>query len=208
MESAQIARGLIALAFFFCGASPATTSNSPQAEAKLAKAPLSTVSQTSKGCVVSKTVMGEPPKTRQFGPSFLRFGYGAWFVNADRTIWVRGSWQAGPKGNKVLWAKPPGVGLVITGREIDRAGSPVRAITAPGSPPLDGSGSLPRATTGGGSAYPLGFEVTGLYFNSPGCWEITARAGREELRFVTVVLPEGTSFPTSYMDDPKSRSER
>jgi hypothetical protein len=167
-----------------------------------------TVAPTSKGCVVSKTVIGEPPETRADRLAFSGFGYGAWYVNPDRTIWVRGGWQAGPKGNKVLWAKPPGVGLVITGREIDRAGSPPRAITAPGSPPLDGTGSLPRATTGGGPTYPWGFEVTGLYFDSPGCWEITAKAGREELRFVTVVLPEGTPLPTSYMDNPKSRSER
>jgi hypothetical protein len=208
MGSAQIASGLIALAFFFGGASPATTSSSPQAAAKRAEGPQLTVSPTSKGCVVSKTVMGEPPETRTDRLAFSGFGYGAWYVNADRTIWVRGGWQAGPKGNKVLWAKPPGVGLVITGREIDRAGSPPRAITAPGSPLLDGPGSLPRATTGGGSTYPWGFEVTGLYFDSPGCWEITARAGREELRFVIVVMPEGTPLPTSYMDNPNSRSER
>lgn len=208
MEWAQIASGLIALVFFFCGASPATSSSSPQAGAKLAEAPQLSVSTTSKGCAVSKTVVGEPPETRADRLAFSGFGYGRWYVNADRTIWVRGSWQAGPNGNKVLWAKPPGAGLVITGREIDRAGSPPRAITAPGSPPLHGARSLPRASEDGGSAYPWGFEVTGLYFNSPGCWEITARAGREELRFVTVVLPEGTSFPTSYMRDPKPRSER
>lgn len=37
--------------------------------------------------------------------------------------------------------------------------------------------------------YPTGFTVTGLYFPTSGCWEVTAKAGSKELRFVTEVLP-------------------
>src|SRR5262245_42217459 len=67
-------------------------------------------------CAVSKTILAEPPKA----PNADRFGHGDWFVNADRTIWVaKQRWQAGDDGNKVLWIRPAGTNLVISGKRLD-----------------------------------------------------------------------------------------
>ncbi len=114
-------------------------------------------------CPVSKTIKDEPP----IQPD-VTLGLGEWYVNGDRTIWVaKNSWRSG--GNKVIWIRPAGTKLVITGRRLDAQAPP------------------PRATPDRG--YPTGFTVTGLYFPTAGCWEVIAKAGSKELRFVTEVLP-------------------
>lgn len=117
----------------------------------------------------------EPPKDPNADP----VGFGDWFVNADRTIWVRKAlWQLGSNGNKVYWVRPAGTTLVVAGRRIDGPARP------------------PRTTPDKG--YPTGFTVTGLYFESPGCWELTAKAGSKELHFVTeVVAPSTKRLPST-----------
>jgi hypothetical protein len=116
-------------------------------------------------CPVSKTVMTEPERVAGAG----RFGYSAWYVNEDRTIWVRNdSWRAGPSGNKVLWKKPIGTILRVSGKRLDGPAAPTHT---------------------GYTDSKYGFAVTGLYFESPGCWAMTADAGTERLEFVTEVLP-------------------
>jgi hypothetical protein len=69
----------------------------------------------------------------------------------------------------VLWIRPQGTELVITGRRLDAEAAPLEA-------------SIP-------CCYPTGFQATGLTFPIEGCWEVTAQAGEAELRFVTKVLP-------------------
>ncbi len=125
-------------------------------------------------CSVSKAIRDEPPKD----PNADRFGFGDWYVNADRTIWVaKNSWRAGRDGNKVIWIRPAGTKLVVTGRRLDAAAPPLRATSDRG--------------------YPTGFTVTGLYFPTEGCWEITAKAGSKELRFVTEVARPSTPLSPS-----------
>jgi hypothetical protein len=103
----------------------------------------STAMPPSSACRVSRTVKDEPPKDPNADP----VGFGDWFVNADRTIWVRKAlWQSGSDGNKVYWVRPAGTTLVVAGRRIDGPARP------------------PRATPDKG--YPTGFTVTGLYFES------------------------------------------
>ena len=112
-------------------------------------------------CLVSTKIKGEPPKD----PNADRFGFGEWYVNADRTIWVRNdSWRAGKEGNKVIWIRPAGTQLVVTGRR--------RHLDAPAQ----------RLRVGTPCCYPTGFQVTGLYFPTGGCGEITAKADGKELR--------------------------
>jgi hypothetical protein len=124
--------------------------------------------QSSTACPVSETVMTEPAKAEGAG----RFGYGAWYVNENRTIWVRNdSWQAGKDGNKVLWKKPVGTILRVV------------------SKPLGHSG--PEMHAGYRNAH-YGFAILDLAFDSPGCWAISAEAGSEHLDFVTTVLPTQT----------------
>jgi hypothetical protein len=117
-------------------------------------------------CAVSGVIRDEPPKD----PNADSFGFGDWYVNTDRTIWVRGGFRVGD-GNKVIWIRPAGTNLAITGRRLD-APAPPLLVDIP-------------------CCYPTGFQVTGITFPSPGCWEVTARAGTRELRFVTEVTPNG-----------------
>jgi hypothetical protein len=132
--------------------------------------PASTPMPPSSACHVSRTIRDKPPKD----PNADAPGLGDWFVNEDRTIWVeKALWQAGSDGNKVYWVRPAATKLVVTGRRI---GAP--------APP-------PRATADEG--YPTGFTVTGLYFESPGCWELSAKAGTKELHFVTEVVAPTTA---------------
>lgn len=123
-------------------------------------------SPTSYQCQVSKTVHEEPPKD----PNASRFGTGPWYVNENRTIWA--GWDAASLVvgfNKVLWIRPKGTNLNITGRRLDAQSAPLKA-------------SIP-------CCYPTGFQATGLNFPTAGCWEVTAKAGVDVLRFVTEVGP-------------------
>lgn len=106
----------------------------------------------------------------------------AWYANADRTIWAffwgwdsvrRGPDQPDPKtgyvpGQKVLWYKPAAP-LIVTGRRTDGA-----------APPLVYDISLdprPRGT----------MQPSRIYFPTAGCWDVDAKAGSSELRFVVLV---------------------
>jgi hypothetical protein len=70
---------------------------------------------------------------------------------------------------KVMWIRPQGTKLEVTGRRLDAEAPPMQA-------------RLP-------CCYPGGFQVSGLSFPTEGCWEISAKAGAHELTFVTRVGP-------------------
>ena len=170
MASPRVLMSLMVVLVFLGGYERVTREKNGSAAAlQTAEGPAPTAKPASTACPVSNAVKDEPPKDPNADP----VGFGDWFVNADRTIWVRkDSWQAGSDGNKVYWVRPAGTKLVITGRRIDGQAPP------------------PRATADRG--YPTGFTVTGLYFESPGCWELTAKAGNKELHFVTEVVAPST----------------
>ena len=123
-----------------------------------------------RACDVTEPIRAEPPRDPNADP----FGSGPWYVNADRTIWA--GWDAvrmgaGEKGNKVLWIRPQGSQLTVSGRRLDADAASMKARVP--------------------CCYPTGFQASGLFFPTAGCWEITAKAGKSELRFVTRVSPEG-----------------
>ena len=166
MASAPILTGLIVVLVLFGGYWSATPGGSGSSAAQQ---PAGASAQTGESppmvCPVSKTIKDQPPRQPD-----IAYGSAEWYVNADRTIWVaKNSWQAGSDGNKVIWIRPAGTKLVITGRRLDAQAPP------------------PRATPDRG--YPGGFTVTFLYFPTSGCWEVIAKAGSKELRFVIEVLP-------------------
>lgn len=103
-----------------------------------------------------------------------------WYINADRTIWAgplpEGGWPPGGrlysgravvKGQKTYWVRPQGTELAISGRRLDASAPPVEA-------------HIP-------CCYRTGFQIVGLFFPTEGCWEVTAKAGDSELRFITQV---------------------
>jgi hypothetical protein len=117
------------------------------------------------------TATGGCPVTRIFvdDPAGDSLGPGNYAINENRTIWANldiNGWQT--DGVKVNWIKPVGSELVIEGRLLEGENSPPLGVTLP-------------------CCYSGDFQVTGLYFPIPGCWEITAEAGDEQIRFVTEV---------------------
>jgi hypothetical protein len=120
-------------------------------------------------CPASEAVRAEPARDPNADP----FGLGPWYINAERSIWA--GWAAvhmvaGPKDNKVLWIRPAGTQLTVSGRRLDANAAPSKA-------------RIP-------CCYPTGFQASGLFFPTEGCWEISARAGTSELTFVTRVGSE------------------
>ncbi len=129
-------------------------------------------------CPVTPHVVGYPAT----GPR----GNGDWYANADRTIWATfWGWdfvyrpplplaQRPPgyrPGHKVLWVKPKGQLIIVTGRRIDgHAPALVYESADPGR--LDE------------------IQPSGVYFPSPGCWQVNARAGVSELRLILLVKPQ------------------
>jgi hypothetical protein len=117
--------------------------------------PLVASAPIQQSCPVTSAVREEPPAD----PNADAFGDGPWFRNTNRTMWAwagSSAWRARRDGIKILWIRPAGAQLVISGRRIDG-----------GSPPLVAS-----VVTG----YPSTFQPTRLFFPAPGCWQITANA--------------------------------
>jgi hypothetical protein len=67
----------------------------------------------------------------------------------------------------VLWIKPAGARLEVTGHRLDGNAPPLRVLVA--------------------GVYPATFQPTGLFFPAAGCWKITARAGKSRIEFITRV---------------------
>lgn len=117
-------------------------------------------------CPVTEPEIAQPPADPNADP----FPRGPWYVNQNRTLWA--GWDASSMSagaNKVLWIKPPGAELTITARKLGAHGTEFEA-------------SIP-------CCYPNGFHATGLDFSAEGCWQVSAAAGGEEIRFVTWVRP-------------------
>ena len=136
---------------------------------------LSQTANAAKGCSLSPHVTSYPDG----GPRENN----DWYANADRTIWAtfwgwdfvrRDPDEPDPRtgyvpGQKVLWYKPSQYPLAVTGRRIDGD-----------APPLVYDISLDPRPRG-----PI--QPSRVYFPSVGCWELDAKAGSSELRFVVLV---------------------
>jgi hypothetical protein len=106
------------------------------------------------------------------------FGSGTAYGNGK--LWVGGLFTGGeievgsdffgPTGGAKFgwWRAVPGT-LKITGRRLDGAAPPLRANVP------DGYGDR-------------GFQSSGVYFPTPGCWEVTGAMATTSLTFVTLVI--------------------
>lgn len=98
---------------------------------------------------------------------------GDWYVSADGSLGVlRGQqapWLAGKQDIKVPWLRPVGTTLRISGQR------------------LDGTAPLLQAQVPDG--YAGEFQVSGLTFPTPGCWQVEGRAGASIVRFVVAIPP-------------------
>lgn len=126
------------------------------------------VNEPNLSCALTAPIQGKPTDP----PAEAALG-GWWYANVDRTIWA--GWDAvrmtaGSKTNKVLWFRPKGTELSVKARRLDAEAAPAEA-------------DIP-------CCYGGQMQASGISFPSGGCWEITAKAGRSELVFVTLVYPE------------------
>lgn len=87
---------------------------------------------------------------------------GSDFVEDDGSIGMKFGW----------WRVAPGE-LTITGRRLDVSAPPLHADVP------EGYGED-------------GFQATGVFFPTEGCWEVTGSVGRSTLTFVTFVI-EGSA---------------
>jgi hypothetical protein len=113
-------------------------------------------------CTVSEPVQDRPPDD----PAASSFASpnGTWYANEARTMWA---WWWGKRSvgdYKVLWVRPVGAQLKISGRRLDGE-----------SPPL--AANIP-------SGYPYTFHATAIAFPSSGCWQVEGTAGDARLTFV------------------------
>jgi hypothetical protein len=126
-------------------------------------------------CPVTEPAWLKPPDD----PAVLSepaFSY--YYVNEDSSIWSAAYWgdeekeylRASEDGLKWGWFRPEGALLEITGSRIDGEAPPLRS-------------EVP-------CCYPTRFQVSGLYFPTEGCWEVTAKADDKELSFVVWIRPE------------------
>lgn len=110
--------------------------------------------------------------------------FGSDYASGNGRLWVGGLWpsgviQAGPRfinadgsvGMKFGWWRTVPGHLRITGRRLDATAPPLRA-TVP-----DGYGIT-------------GFQSSGVYFPTAGCWQVTGKAGTATLTFVTMVVKQ------------------
>jgi hypothetical protein len=108
--------------------------------------------------------------------------FGARSAYGNGALWVGGLGDAGvivgrsefdePDGavyRKFGWWRGVEGTLRITGRRLDGPAPPARSSVP------DGYGSS-------------GFQASGVYFTTPGCWEVTGTVGAASLTFVTLVV--------------------
>ena len=119
------------------------------------------------GCPITTPNNSQPPGST-FGSVF--HGNGALWVGLwDSNVVV---WPPEPDGSvdaKFGWWRAASGDLRIDGRRLDAAAPPLTANV----PEVYGS---------------TGFQATGIFFPSAGCWEVTGRVGSASLTFVTLVV--------------------
>src|SRR5829696_2245185 len=102
-------------------------------------------------CPASRPVPERPPDDPR--ASSFASPHGTWYANEERTLWAWWWGRTGTDGYKVLWVRPIGAQLNVSGRRLD-SGSEAPGLTA----------HIP-------SGYPYSFQASGLSFPDAGCWE-------------------------------------
>jgi hypothetical protein len=125
-------------------------------------------------CPVTRPVGAAPSgQERPFASSALAFGNSElWVVPIQEDGVIRADSRSIESDGSIStkfgwWRVTPGT-LTISGRRLDASAPPLRADVS------DGYGSS-------------GFQASGVFFPTEGCWEITGTVGNATLTFVTFV---------------------
>ena len=128
----------------------------------------SAVPQASETCLVTPPSDERPPSQLVASWSGSK-----WYHSLDRKIWIAydniARHAAGGPG-KVLWVKPEGAELTVTGRRLDGEAPPLEVEVAP-------------------YYREQNLNPSGISFPTAGCWEIEARTDASVLRIVVEVYP-------------------
>jgi hypothetical protein len=117
-------------------------------------------------CAVSQTVTDRPPDDPH--ASSFASPRGTWYANNERTVWAWWWGNVPPSRSfKVLWVRPAGAQLRVSGRRLDGPSDPLTAYIPEG--------------------YPWTYQASGLSFPTPGCWQVEATVENARLEFVVQV---------------------
>jgi hypothetical protein len=116
-------------------------------------------------CKVSDSV-ADRPADDPHSSTFASPG-ATWFANSRRSLWAWWWGKTSAGSYKVLWIRPVGAKLTVTGHRLDADAAPLSAYIPGG--------------------YPYTFQASGLRFSTPGCWQVDASAGDSTLTFVVSV---------------------
>ena len=121
---------------------------------------------TTSTCAVSAPVPDRPhddPHASSFASP-----NGTWYANDERTVWAWWWGNVPPSRSfKVLWVRPAGEQIRVTGRRLDGPSDPMTANIPDG--------------------YPHTFQASGLTFPTAGCWQVEATVQSARLDFVVRV---------------------
>lgn len=133
-----------------------------QATSRLATTTAYSTEMQARDCQATSPAAARPPDAHI--ASFAA----TWYRSLDGAIWAgkAGHWYAG--ANKVLWVRPMGEQLHLAGHRLDGIAPPLVA-------------ELPAGYEA------EGYQPAGISFPTGGCWEVEARAGTSELRFVVEI---------------------
>jgi hypothetical protein len=124
------------------------------------QAPAPPGARTGTNCSVTPRVEDHPPDDAHAST----FADGTWYANSERTIWA---WWWGKRTDgdyKILWVRPVGTQLRITGRRLD--------------------GDAPALTAKIPTGNPYTYQASAVAFPTDGCWEIEGSAGDARMKFV------------------------
>jgi hypothetical protein len=154
-----------------------TQSDRTSAPATSQPAKLTEARATADKCVLTQPIKSPAPENTEGGPADTSVqSWYSWFVNADRTIWMLDQPRTAGQRTKTAWFRPARTKLEVTGRRLDAAAPPLAVRTSPT-----------------GDEYRHMFQPSTMTFPTEGCWEITAKAGASEARFVVKVQPKPTT---------------
>jgi hypothetical protein len=128
-------------------------------------------------CPVTAPALADPPEPEQpAGAMRDPLALSWWYVSDDGRLWTEAAPYRQTGGEKVLWLKPVGSALTVTGHPVGAEGPALSA-------------SIPDGYAGD-------YQASGVEFPIAGCWEVTARVANSELRFVTYVVEQGQASPS------------
>ena len=116
-------------------------------------------------CPVSASVQDRPPDDPH-ADSFAS-PRAIWYANPQRTMWAWWWGKTYTGAYKVLWVRPAGAKLTVTGHRLDAVAPLVTADVPEG--------------------YPWTFQASGVSFPTPGCWQVDAGARGETITFVVKI---------------------